>query len=738
MKYQTEYQRNYQKRTPRKFHELPIEERKLSEVSARRSASSPSRRRGRSVPASPDRNNANFAVIGPNEKFSQSQLYRMKEPVKDYPRVAKSQEFALLGKNSKFENNVVYPLRKPVISNSPRVVVRRRKSENHSCGIQTNLKRTTSASFDPRYKRDKASQRKRNTPLSEYKQQYDWKQPATTSLSYQIPNEDVKDERQSNSKVSSSAVERPGKTSVAVNTPARVEIDVNRVSKPAHQAAVARPAKPFRPKRDETTEYRARYKPTVIEPKQPRRQKAFEAEQVDERRKRQEVPHVEQSRSDDEGTGGVVNLGNEFRQKYPHGKLRRWKSEYQSTYKPFWRFDYKDGKWYKDTATDEKGFNPNLFWYKELMSTRKRADEFRSKAETDHFNPDHTLQLQTGYGTNNYQAWDIEDDRDEDSDSVISIDRDLERERIEGERRREKDARRNQAEQIRYEKPKQREKSARCQTDPVVQTDHQVDRVIYVDEPLPKQPSSATKAFVRNLGSSSVQQHMSWDSESLYSQQSNSDIDSYRRHDRTDNSKHRTNIIRRTSPKKRESRGTGTHSPLPSERPQRTITSPHINDRRTHQNGTNAHSIRPATSSHDTCNATGRPSYDSQSYDRRPHTSMNEYCTYPGSRFKDEVTDYYYGGIDYKQQQQNHSYAATPNPSYPNHAQSSDQHYGQTYKTQNKEDDVLSVNSARSLSTSCSLASQTLERAHKNLNKYWDDKSPSSLSSPKKTFNAKH
>lgn len=29
---------------------------------------------------------------------------------------------------------------------------------------------------------------------------------------------------------------------------------------------------------------------------------------------------------------------------------RRWKSEYQSTYKPFWRFDYKDGKWYKDPA----------------------------------------------------------------------------------------------------------------------------------------------------------------------------------------------------------------------------------------------------------------------------------------------------------------------------------------------------------------------------------------------------
>lgn len=84
---------------------------------------SPSRRRGRSVPSSPDRNyvNENFAVMGPTDKLTDSRLYRLKQPVKDYPRAAKSQEYALLGRNEKFENNVVYPLRRPVISNSPRV-----------------------------------------------------------------------------------------------------------------------------------------------------------------------------------------------------------------------------------------------------------------------------------------------------------------------------------------------------------------------------------------------------------------------------------------------------------------------------------------------------------------------------------------------------------------------------------------------------------------------------------------
>jgi hypothetical protein len=57
-----------------------------------------------------------------------------------------------------------------------------------------------------------------------------------------------------------------------------------------------------------------------------------------------------------------------------------------------------------------------------------------------------------------------------------------------------------------------------------VQTDHQVNRTVYIDDPIPKPPSAATKAFVRNLDSSSVQQHMKWDSQSLNSQRTNSDM----------------------------------------------------------------------------------------------------------------------------------------------------------------------------------------------------------------------
>jgi len=54
------------------------------------------------------------------------------------------------------------------------------------------------------------------------------------------------------------------------------------------------------------------------------------------------------------------------------------------------------------------------------------------------------------------------------------------------------------------------------------------------------------------------------------------------------------------------------------------------------------------------------------------------------------------------------------------------------------DDDILSINSARSLSSSCSLASQTLERAQQNMNKYWGGHSPASIDSPKKPLSAKH
>ncbi|CAF5193708.1 unnamed protein product, partial [Rotaria magnacalcarata] len=237
---------------------------------------------------------------------------------------------------------------------------------------------------------------------------------------------------------------------------------------------------------------------------------------------------------------------------------------------------------------------------------------------------DHMLQLQTGYGGNkSYLAWDTNNDND--VDSVVSIDRDLERER-----QRDKQSQRRVDERIQskiHYHEKQPEKPALHKTDQAAQTDHRVDRIVYIDDPIPKAPSVATKAFVHNLNSSSVQQHMAWDSESLYSQRTASDIDFKSNNVRDVHRKHYVNeeptIIRKpSSMKQQENRRSGTHSPLINERQQinNGYTSPQTHEPINKQNGI----IRPSTSLQETRHAAGRSNYDTHAFDKRlpvrPHT----------------------------------------------------------------------------------------------------------------------
>lgn len=73
---------------------------------------------------------------------------------------------------------------------------------------------------------------------------------------------------------------------------------------------------------------------------------------------------------------------------------------------------------------EQHGFNPNLFWYKELRSTREKANEYRVNALADHFNRDHMLQLQTGQGAGrSFLAWDTNDDELDDVTTVRSVEK---------------------------------------------------------------------------------------------------------------------------------------------------------------------------------------------------------------------------------------------------------------------------------------------------------------------------
>ena len=122
-----------------------------------------------------------------------------------------------------------------------------------------------------------------------------------------------------------------------------------------------------------------------------------------------------------------------------------------------------------------------------------------------------------------------------------------------------------------------------------IQIEKPIERVIYIDEPAPRMPSAATRAFVRNLSSTSVQQHMNWESESLHTQRTNSDLfveflftsnffstsisfsdfqslrrrDFYRKLYPDDDPLVESLSNKKFSPSKRQSRGTGTRTPPP-------------------------------------------------------------------------------------------------------------------------------------------------------------------------------
>lgn len=51
-------------------------------------------------------------------------------------------------------------------------------------------------------------------------------------------------------------------------------------------------------------------------------------------------------------------------------------------------------------------------------------------------------------------------------------------------------------------------------------------------------------------------------------------------------------------------------------------------------------------------------------------------CSYPGSRFKDEVTEYYYGRDDTRNQ---YPYGSPSKPSFQTHLKTLDERYGQSY-----------------------------------------------------------
>ncbi|KAK6176873.1 hypothetical protein SNE40_015088 [Patella caerulea] len=87
--------------------------------------------------------------------------------------------------------------------------------------------------------------------------------------------------------------------------------------------------------------------------------------------------------------------------KASHGKLRRTESEYDSNFRAPSQFQYRDGAWHganhphafiskkPDDKCEEKLSN----WYGEVLELRQKADEYRKRAQGTHFSRAHLAQL---------------------------------------------------------------------------------------------------------------------------------------------------------------------------------------------------------------------------------------------------------------------------------------------------------------------------------------------------------
>ncbi|XP_060067868.1 nuclear protein MDM1-like [Ylistrum balloti] len=96
----------------------------------------------------------------------------------------------------------------------------------------------------------------------------------------------------------------------------------------------------------------------------------------------------------------------------PHGQLRRSRSEYRNNFKAPSNFDYIKGAWRganpphlqaPEPAENTEG--PSLSnWFAEVIELRRKAQEYRKRAQGTHFSREHAVQLMAQQA----EAWDVQ------------------------------------------------------------------------------------------------------------------------------------------------------------------------------------------------------------------------------------------------------------------------------------------------------------------------------------------
>ncbi|KAL5014176.1 hypothetical protein ScPMuIL_008446 [Solemya velum] len=106
----------------------------------------------------------------------------------------------------------------------------------------------------------------------------------------------------------------------------------------------------------------------------------------------------------------------------------RVRSEYVANFQAPWKYDYKDGAWKganpphlqytqpQDKGT-EKEEKPHSSWFAEVVELRKKADEYRRRAQGTHFSRQHLVQLLA----KQTEIWDVESVQSTGTLSALSL-----------------------------------------------------------------------------------------------------------------------------------------------------------------------------------------------------------------------------------------------------------------------------------------------------------------------------
>lgn len=326
-----------------------------------------------------------FILLGPQDKFSTVNLvpYRLRVPVnKSISELVKSVNKPTIEEIPDNKNKVVVPNLEINQENKSKPVSKTTKIKSPSKGktqvIKKEIKQAPRVEIDTGKIAesiiDQAILNKpiRNIPMTEYQKSFIW---STQSKPSAVVDASVKIQQEKK--------------------------EQNELKTVANEEKLVEPTESYSNQKEKKTtknQFVTEYKSNFADLKQP-------VQKIILRKEVSEPKVVDDSRLP------IHSASNPQKPFGPHGKLRRWKSEYQMSFKPY----------SAEAAKSSIEFNPKpnqdakepSEWFKNIIELRKKAEEYKKRTYGLNFSSEHMAQVKS----NNLSYWDIQST---DSDSEKS------------------------------------------------------------------------------------------------------------------------------------------------------------------------------------------------------------------------------------------------------------------------------------------------------------------------------